>query len=247
MRPIPPQAVSIVAKWEGFEPVAYLDVVGVPTIGYGTIKGVTKADVGKRTITKTEAQRLLALDLQEAAADLRARIGGVVDELTDNQYAALLSLVYNVGGKDAKWSIWATLRARHFDQVPAKIMAFVNAGGKKVQGLVNRRTDEVRLWSTDEPGSTAEPVHSAVLRVTPTPPTPADPVHPAKSATILSGGISAVGAISVAATQVTETIAPWALHSSLVGQVVTVVAAIAAGAAVATLALNWLAKRKARN
>lgn len=247
MRPIPKQAVAIVAKWEGFEPVAYLDVVGVPTIGYGTIKGVTKADVGKRTITKAEAQRLLMEDMKEAAVDLRARIGGIIEELTDNQYAALISFAYNLGAKNPSWTIWKRLKARQFDQVPGEMMKFVNAGGKKVQGLVNRRTDEVRLWSKDEPGSTHDTVPSHVTRSTPTPPTPADPVSPGKSGTIITAALSAVGAVPVAAQQVQSAVAPYADQSPIVGQMVAIIATLAAGSAIAVLALTWLQKKRMRS
>lgn len=246
MRPIPKQAVDLVAKWEGFEPTAYFDPIGIPTIGYGTIKGVTKADVGKRTITKATAKEYLKRDMIEAASDLAARIGPVVTDLTDNQYSALLSFAYNLGAKNAKWTIWKRLRARQFDQVPGEMMKFVNAGGKKLQGLVNRRADEVKLWSKGEPGSSDDSVPSSVTRVTATPPTPADPVAPAKSGTLIAGAVSACGAVSVAAKEVTETIAPWASLSPFVEQGVTVVAAVAAGAAVTVLALSWLKKREAR-
>lgn len=247
MRPIPKQAVDLVARWEGFEPTAYLDVVGVPTIGYGTIKGVSRADVGRRTITKAEAREFLKRDMEEAANDLHDRIGGVVEDLTDNQYSALVSFCYNLGGKNPSWTIWKRLRARQFDQVPVEMMKFVNAGGKKVQGLVNRRTDEVRLWSKDEPGSTRAPVPSHVTRTTKTPPTAADPVPPGRSGTIITAALSAIGAVPVAAQQVQGAVAPYADHSPIVGQVVAIVATIAAGSAVAVLVLTWLQKQKMRS
>ena len=247
MRPIPKQAVALVSRWEGFEPVAYLDIVGQPTIGYGTIKGVTKADVGKRKITKAQALALLTKDMEEGARDLQARIGDVVQDLTDNQYSALLSFVYNLGGKNNSWTIWKRLRARQYDQVPGELMKFVNAGGKKVKGLVNRRADEVKLWSTDEPGSTDEHVPSSVTRNTATPPTPADPISPGKSGTIITAALSACGAVPVAAQQVQSAVAPYADQSPLVGQMVAIIATIAAGAAIVVLALTYLQKRKMRN
>lgn len=246
MRPIPPQAVDLVAKWEGFEPVAYLDPIGVATIGYGTIKGVTKADVGVKKITKATAKEYLKRDMEEAARDLVVRIGSIVGELTDNQYSALLSFAYNLGAKNGKWTIWKRLNARQFDQVPGEMMKFVNAGGRKLQGLVNRRADEVKLWSKDEPGSSTEHVPSSVTRATATPPTPADPVAPHKSGTLIAGAVSACGAVSVAAKEITETISPWAALSPFVEQGVTIVAAVAAGAAVMALAMNWMKKREAR-
>lgn len=60
----------------------------------------------------------------------------------------------------------AAVRARQFDQVPGELIKFVNAGGKKLQGLVNRRTDEIRVWSTDEPGSEDVSFTSGAMRLT---------------------------------------------------------------------------------
>lgn len=246
MRPIPPQAVEFIAKHEGKRLKAYPDPAtgGDPwTIGFGhTGPDVTPG----KTITLEEAKALLRKDLGTAAERIFARIGNVLPELTDNQYSALLSFVFNVGANPS-WTIWKRLKGRQFDQVPQELMKFTNAAGKRMQGLVNRRAEECKLWTTDEPGTVMQFAPSSVTREALTPPVPNDPVHPAKSATLISGSLSAVGAVSVAASQVTETIAPWSLHSPIVGQVVTVVAAIAAGAAVATLVLNWLAKRKARS
>jgi len=180
MRAIPNQAVTLVVKWEDCALAAYPDPAtgGEPiTIGYGHTGRVKLGD----RVTKLQARTLLVGDLKNAARTITERIGAVVDELTENQYAALLSLVFNVGGEPA-WTIWRRLRARQFDQVPGEFIKFVNAGGRKIQGLVNRRTDEIRLWSTDEPGSVDVVFTSATLRATATPPTPSDPVPAHRSA-----------------------------------------------------------------
>ena len=111
MRPIPPLAIDFVARWEGCSLVAYRDVAGVLTIGYGH----TGADVAHgQTITRARARTLLRADLETAAARLEARIGGaVVEALTPAQYAALLSFVFNLGA-NARWTIWKVLKARRF-------------------------------------------------------------------------------------------------------------------------------------
>ncbi len=186
MRPIPQQAVDLVARWEGCRLQAYPDPAsgGEPfTIGYGHTRGVKP---GQR-ITKAKALEFLRVDLEDAAGRLEGKIGAVVHDLTENQYAALLSFVFNLGTgvlSKGEWTIWKRLRARQYDQVPGEMIKFVNANGKKMQGLVNRRTDEIRVWSTDEPGSDAVHLTSAVTRSTVTPPTPADPTPAKKSATI---------------------------------------------------------------
>ncbi len=172
MRAIPDLAVDFVARHEGRRLGAYQDQGGVWTIGYGHTGGVKP---GAR-ITVAEARGLLKADLAVAGLRLACKLGVVADELTEPQYAALLSFVFNLGTGDParrEWTIWTRLRARRFDQVPLEMMKFVNAGGRKLQGLVNRRSEEVKLWSSDEPGSTTDVLSSGVTRVIPTPPTPA--------------------------------------------------------------------------
>jgi lysozyme len=194
MRAIPDVAVKFVAKHEARRLTAYPDPAsprartgkgsGAPwTIGYGHTSGVKVGD----KITAAQALEFLAKDMETAARALEAKIGPVVDDLTENQYAALISFVFNLGTGDPKkreWSIWAMLRKRQYDQVPAEMMKFVNAGGRKLQGLVNRRAEEIKLWSTEEPGSDDVVLTSNVTRAMPTPPTPADPVPPQRSASI---------------------------------------------------------------
>jgi lysozyme len=187
MRPIPDAAADLVARWEGLRLDAYPDPAtgAAPwTIGYGHTAGVKK---GQR-ITSERAMALLNADLMDAARAIQSKLGELVThDLTDNQYAALLSFVFNLGAGDPRkpeWTIWKRLRARQYDQIPGEIIKFVNANGKKLQGLVNRRTDEIRLWSKDEPGSDDVHLTSATTRQIATPPTPADPTPAGKSATV---------------------------------------------------------------
>ncbi len=245
MRAIPDSAVSFIARHEGKRLVAYPDPAtgGEPwTIGFGHTGGVKPGD----KITLEQAKAFLKGDLKIAAGRIEARIGDVVNELTSNQYAALLSFVFNVGANPS-WTIWKRLRARQFDQVPGELIKFVNANGRKLKGLVNRRAEEVKLWSTDEPGSTDRVVPSSITREIDTPPTAADPVPAHKSATLMTGALGVMATVPVAAKQVTDAVEPYQDASPWIGQVVALVATIAAAAAVVVLVLNWMAKRQARS
>lgn len=241
-------AASLIAGLEACELVAYPDPGskdGNPwTIGYGSTRGVVKG----MTITKAEAKARLVEDLDTAVSRLRRRIGDVMDELTDHQCAALLSFVFNLGvdGAMAKATIWKRLKARAFDQVPLEMMKFVYNDGKKMQGLVNRRTAEIRVWSTEEPGSVPDNPSSAVTRATPTPPAPTDPVAPQKSATLITGALGVATTVPVAAKSVSEAIEPYKDASPIVGQMFAMIATIAAVAMILVLALTWLKKREAR-
>lgn len=183
MRPIPDASMELVKRWEGLELAAYPDpATGAEpfTIGYGHTRGVKPG----QKITERRATQFLRMDLQDAAVKLQSVLPPlIIDDLTDNQYGALLSFVFNVGC-NADWTIWKRLKGRQYDQVPGELIKFVNANGKKMQGLVNRRTDEIRVWSTDEPGSENINLTSHVTRGIATPPTPVDPTPAKKSATI---------------------------------------------------------------
>lgn len=246
MRAVPQKAVGLTARWEGCVLVAYPDPAtgGIPwTIGYGHINGVKPGD----KITQGQALAYLQADLQDAVRKLYTVIKPAIieTELTENQWSALISFVHNLGA-NAKWTIWKRINAKQFDQVPGEMIQFVKANGQKMQGLVNRRTDEIRVWSLDEPGSVPEALPSGVTRSTPTPPVPSDPVAPAKSATIITGCLSACASVGVAAKTVTDTIMPFQYASPVVGQAVATIATIAAAAAVIVLVLSWLKKREAR-
>jgi lysozyme len=244
MRSIPAAAVSFIAAHEACKLTAYPDPAtgGKPwTIGFGSTDGVTEG----MTIDLADAKSRLAQDLAHAAALLAERIGGVVDELSTCQYAALLSFVFNVGANPS-WTIWKRLRARQFDQIPIELMRFVNAGGKKLQGLVNRRADEVKLWSTNELGSSPDEPPSSVTRAIATPATAIDPTPVQKSATLITMAAGAAASIPVAAQQVVSAIAPYADKNDLLQKIVSVLALIAAGAVVLGLVLAWLKKKEAR-
>ncbi len=239
VRAVPQVAVDFVAQHEGCELTAYRDSGGVLTIGYGSTENVTAGMV----ITQDEAKQRLASDLATAGSRLQAQIGAVVFDLTENQYAALLSFDFNVGANPS-WTIWKRLRARQFDQIPAQLMLFVNVHGQKVQGLVNRRADEVKLWSTDEPGSVPADPPSSVTRDAPTPPTAIDPVPVHTSATILTLATGAVAGVPAAAGQVIQAVTPYADHSAIVEKMIGTLSLVAAIAVVIGLVLAWVMKRR---
>jgi lysozyme len=219
------------------------------------VQGVLTAGVGHTgpdvqigmKVDKAQVESWLLEDLSDARKDLYRGLADptVVEEMTRYQYAALLSFCFNLGAKKS-WTIWKRLRAREWDQVPLEMMKFVMWNGEKSQGLVNRRTAEIRLWSTEEPGTVAVTPPSSATRTGDTPPVAADPVPAGKSATVLTAAATVAGSVTVAAKQVQETVAPYADASPVVGQIVVAVATLAAVAAIVVLALTWVHKRKLR-
>jgi len=168
MRQIPQVAVDFIKAHESLRLVAYVDTAGVTTVGWGHIALGMRAG---QTIPQSLADLYLSGDLDTAAKGVCARLSEpVLLDLTDNQYAALISFVFNEGpNPDA--TLWKVLNSRNHDAVPGQLMRWVYAkdpaSGRmfKVQGLVNRRTAEVALWSTEEPGSVPDEPSSATTRV----------------------------------------------------------------------------------
>ncbi|MDR6757192.1 GH24 family phage-related lysozyme (muramidase) [Mycoplana sp. BE70] len=144
-RQINKAGLDLIKQFEGLRTTAYLCPANVPTIGYGSTKGLTRADVGKKKITTAQAETLLRADLvrfEKAVSSL------VKVPLTDNQFAALVSWTFNLGeGNLGKSTLLKRINAKApVAQIEASWMQWVNAGGKRLQGLVNRRAAEMALY-----------------------------------------------------------------------------------------------------
>jgi lysozyme len=243
MRAIPQIAVKFVAAHEGFRDKAYLCSANVPTIGYGHTDGVKLGD----TCTKAQALKWLAVDMQDAQRKIYALIKpDVIDALTEHQWSALLSFVFNLG-LSSKWQLVKRINARQFDQVPMELAKFVNAGGRKVMGLVKRRADEQVLWATDEPGSTGEAMPSSITRgVGVTPPTPADPTPAVKTPPVILGLLGAATAGAPLVDQARRAVEPYSTSSEMVQRMLGILSMIGACLAVAAIAVTWLKHRESR-
>ena len=73
---------------------------------------------------------------------------GVTVALKPYQFDALVSFSFNVGVSAFKNStLLSVLNEGKYDEVPGQLGRWVFSGGHKVQGLVNRRENEVKLWN----------------------------------------------------------------------------------------------------
>lgn len=132
---------QIVRDHEGLKLTAYLDGGGVWTIGYGH----TGSDVREGlTIPLSEAERLLTRDLKVAEGYINE---AVQVKLTQNQFDALVSFVYNVGGGAFKTStMLKMLNAGDYEGAAKQFPRWNKDNGKVVQGLINRRQKEQALF-----------------------------------------------------------------------------------------------------
>jgi GH24 family phage-related lysozyme (muramidase) len=126
---------QLIESFEGLRLKSYQDSVGVWTIGYGHTQGVKQG----QTITQAQAQAFLQQDLGVA----EAAVNGHGLTLTDNQFAALVSFTFNLGGGNLNKLLKNGLAA-----VPDRILLFDHAGGKQLPGLTRRRTAERALYLT---------------------------------------------------------------------------------------------------
>lgn len=141
-RQISAEGLAHVKRWEGLRLDAYRDVAGVWTIGYGHTGSPAAPGV---TITEQEAEVLLRADLNTAETAVSQM---VKVPLTEEQFASLVSFVFNVGtGAFAKSTLLEELNKGNYDEVPAQLQRWVFAGGKRTPGLVNRRAAEAGLWA----------------------------------------------------------------------------------------------------
>ena len=144
-----------IKKSEGVRSTMYHDSVGLPTIGVGHLLTKSELSAGKiqlreggvrwaNGLTEMQVDELLARDLAMAEGTVEDAITVPVSQ---NQFNALVSFVFNVGGTAFVHSrLLRELNAGHKEAVPAQLRRWIYAGGEPQPGLVHRRAEEIRLW-----------------------------------------------------------------------------------------------------
>ncbi|WP_256849894.1 lysozyme [Pantoea sp. Fr-CA_6] len=134
--------INLVKRFEGLELKAYRDSVGILTIGYGHTHAVKAGDA----ITGEKADAFLREDLQVAELTVNT---SVKVKLTQGQFDALVSFVFNLGsGNFVKSTLIKKLNAGDYAGAADEFGKWVNAGGKKLPGLVKRRAAEREVFLT---------------------------------------------------------------------------------------------------
>lgn len=136
---------SLIRELEGFRADAYLDTGGVWTIAFGTIKFPNGTRVRKGdTCTRGQAEVWLKNDTAWVDACLDRTIK---TKISQNQFDALASFVYNIGESAfAKSTMLTLINQNSFTSAADQFDRWVFDNGKRVQGLVNRRTKEKSLF-----------------------------------------------------------------------------------------------------
>lgn len=148
-------ALPLIKEFEGYAKrlandwcIAYQDIVGVWTIGYGSTGPAIKEGV---YWTRPQADN----DLYLRVVALRDQIVAVSPVLVDqqNRLAAVISFAYNLGiGAYKASTLKRKIDAQDYDAAANEFSKWVLAGGKRVPGLVVRRAKERELFlSQSEP------------------------------------------------------------------------------------------------
>ncbi|AWL27165.1 lysozyme (plasmid) [Acinetobacter defluvii] len=134
---------NMIKDFEGLELKAYQDSGGIWTIGHGTIRypNGTKVQKGD-TCTAGQALEWLKNDCLWVDACLDRY---VTTKISQNQFDALASFIYNVGETAFKnSSMLRLINANELRSAANQFDVWVHVKGKRVQGLVNRRNAEKR-------------------------------------------------------------------------------------------------------
>lgn len=140
---------NLIKTWEGLRLVGYLCPAGIPTVGYGHTGPEVR--VGMH-ITERQADAFLTADVQWAEGVIERTVDR---ELTQNQFDALTSLIFNIG--EGNWSSSTArrrLNAGDIEGAAAALQWFnkarVNGTLQTLPGLVARRAEEASLFLGSE-------------------------------------------------------------------------------------------------
>jgi lysozyme len=138
---------TLIKKFEGFRSHPYLCSAGIPTIGYGSTyyENGVRVKLSDSPISEEWAEELLKKNVvhYDLAVNSLTR-----DDITQNQYDALVSFAYNVGVTNFKNStLLKRVNANPKDpNITNQFMKWIRAGGRVVKGLILRRKEEAQLY-----------------------------------------------------------------------------------------------------
>ena len=133
----------------------YIDPIGLPTIGYGHLLTSQERSSGiiiidgvsvnyKNGLTMDQIWALKKQDLNRFIVAARKAIKVPV---TQGMFDALISWSFNVGaGALSSASLMKKLNAKDYNGAGDGLLAWTKAGGRTLQGLVNRRNAERKMF-----------------------------------------------------------------------------------------------------
>ncbi|MEN4246989.1 lysozyme [Serratia marcescens] len=137
--------IELIKRFEGLRLKAYQDSVGVWTIGYGWTQPVDGKKVGPgMQIDQATAERLLKCGVVQYEQGVNQL---VKVKITQGQFDALVSFAYNLGLRSLSTStLLQKLNDGDKQGAADQFGRWVNAGGKRLDGLVARRAAEREMF-----------------------------------------------------------------------------------------------------
>lgn len=134
------KGISLIRSYEGLRLKSYQDSVGVWTIGYGTTRGIGPG----MSITNEQAERMLMNDIARFEPELD-RLAKV--PMSQNQWDALMSFVYNLGSTDfGSSTLLKLLNAKDYAGAAEQLPRWNKAGGQVLADVTTRRAAERAMF-----------------------------------------------------------------------------------------------------
>lgn len=146
------KGLKLIQEFESFVPKPYLDSAKVWTIGYGSTyypngKSVTRYD---KPITREHAESIQKNVIEnDFEKELNSLLKKEIDRgfINQNMFDALVSLTYNIGITNfKKSSVLRHIRNGDKNSAGDSFLLWKMAGGKVLNGLINRRKKERSLF-----------------------------------------------------------------------------------------------------
>ena len=131
-----------ITHWEGLRLEKYKDSAGLWTIGVGHL--IKEGEEFPDKITPGQAMLILDedLDIAEDTVNKYVKV-----DINQNQFDALVSLVFNIGGGSFRRStLLKKINSYEWLEVPAQFIKWRKAGGKVIKGLIRRRLSEASMF-----------------------------------------------------------------------------------------------------
>lgn len=137
------KAYSLIRQFEGLRLTAYRCPAGVWTVGYGHTTGV----VPSMAITKEQAEEFLRQDIKA----IENAVNAECQNLRQCQFDALVSFVFNVGGRNfRKSTLLKKIRMNPDDNsIMDEFLRWVYANGVVLPGLQKRRLVEMMVYFSE--------------------------------------------------------------------------------------------------
>ncbi|MDU2881653.1 MAG: lysozyme, partial [Enterobacter sp.] len=144
-----PEGQQKIAGWEDCRNTPYYCTAGVLTVGIGST-----GRVEKREYSDSEIAGRWINDMRHAENCINQNFEGA--HMPQSAFEAMTDAGLNVGCTGLMWftdgqkrkqrtTIWKKAQAHEWQAMCNRLTDFVNSGGKRSQGLVNRRTD-FKAW-----------------------------------------------------------------------------------------------------